>query len=83
MITDEQLLKDATEKSEELFKRTEVKRTPFTIVEYEKKYYVSAGLSYRLSDEFETFEEAEQDAKSITWDRICQLISIITELKNK
>lgn len=66
-------------KGEELFKKNEVKDTPFTIIEFENKFYVSIGTKYRLSEAFESKNEAITNAKSITWARIMQIINILKE----
>ena len=61
---------------------------PVTI-SIEEQHIVMLG-KYRISETFESKEEAIKDANSITWNRITQLITVmlrldeeVKELKNK
>ncbi len=74
-----------SEKSEELLKYEPLDGTPFTIAsmaDREKdvvKHFVLFG-KYKMREEgFDTVEEAIDDAKSIGWDRIMQVLSIVME----
>ena len=75
--------------SKELINFTQVENTPFTVISKEEQHIVMLG-KYRISETFESKEEAIKDANSITWNRITQLITVmlrldeeIKELKNK
>jgi len=67
---------------EELLKETVIENTPFSVIEFEEKFYVSMGKYARVSEAFETFKLAEKDAKSITWNRIMQILNFIERNKN-
>lgn len=56
--------------------------TPFSIAKAEKKWYVLLGMS-RLTEGFETEEEALRNAQEITWERILQLVGIAIEKYNE
>lgn len=57
----------------------EVETTPFTIGEYEGKFYILLGQT-RISEEvYENLEEAQGEAEKITWNKIFQLIGITIE----
>lgn len=70
----------------ELLKRTEIE-PPFILIEDEteilKKYYVVAGR-YKVTEDFETKEEALRCVEEKDWKIIMSLIYIaIEEFKNK
>lgn len=60
-------------------KRTDVKETPFTIIEIEGKFF-GALANYRITEEYKTFIEVEQELKKITWNRITQVMGILIEI---
>jgi len=70
------------------YERHEVENTPFIILEepqdkYESKYWVVIG-KYKVSElGHETLMEAIEDAQTITWDRIVQVISCMIDIKEK
>lgn len=68
------------EKNTELLEYTEVKNTPFTIAKWENGYYVLMG-KHRLTEKLDTKEEAEEDANRTDWDRLIQVVAIITDIK--
>lgn len=69
-------IKKHEEQKEELVKFHQVKNTPFTIVEIENKFKVVMG-DYRLTEAFNTLEEAKKDAERMDWNRIMQVIFAI------
>ena len=64
-------------KSEELVRRTEVKNSPFTIIEIDGKCFGTMG-TYRVTEEG-TFEDVKKELESITWNRIVQVMLILLE----
>lgn len=56
--------------------------TPFTLVSDEGKVYGVMG-KYRLTEAFESEEEAEIQVKAITWDRLVQVFSIMINEQEK
>ena len=56
--------------------------TPFRIQRVQKQWFTALG-DKRTSDFYNSYEEAEQDAKTITFDKIIQLIGIILENTDK
>lgn len=62
--------------------RKNVKNTPFTLVTTEEGTFVAVA-NYTVSEMFKTEEEAEADARSITWDRIMQIITILHKIQNE
>jgi len=61
----------------ELAELIPIEDTPFTVVRLDKQYFLSMG-KYRLSELYNTYEEATQDIHTITWNRLVQVIAIIT-----
>lgn len=76
------------QQSKELFRIVEVDTTPFNVVERtneneEKEYYVVMG-KYRLNNNtFLSEAEAVEWAKEITWEKIMQVVGIVTENWNE
>lgn len=70
-----------------IYKKHEVENSPMVIMEYpdeknKSKYIVLLG-NMRLSAEFETIEEALEDAHREDWERIIQVIGAVIELDKK
>lgn len=66
--------------TEELIERTEVKDTPFTIIRIKAKNESFATLGeYRITEVYEHNKDLEEELKTITWNRIIQVIMILTE----
>lgn len=60
-----------------------VENTPFQIHHVKGNYWVGVG-QFRVSEEtFTNFDDAYADTKQITWNRIVQVIGIITDTQNK
>lgn len=64
--------------SEELVTRKEIENTPFVVVGTEHGYFGVLG-KYRLTEPMETEEEAEKATKEITWNRIVQVMMLVSE----
>lgn len=62
----------------EMLNVEKVPETPFTIVSYDDKYFVALG-KYKMSDVFRTKEEALENVKDASWDRIMQVIAVTIE----
>ena len=56
--------------------------TPFTLVTDNGKVFGVMG-NYRLTEGFESEEEAEKKVKAITWDRLVQVFSIMINEQDK
>jgi hypothetical protein len=68
--------------NDELIKKTEIKDTPFTIVEIEGEFFATMG-NYRMTEKYSTFEEAYDAIMANTWNNVTNLIIVLTEiLKN-
>lgn len=70
------------DKHESKYERTEIEKTPFTIIEEpvddkESLYTVTMG-KYKI-DSFGTYTEAWMYCQEITWDKIIMLIGIIIQ----
>ena len=56
-----------------------IKETPFRLVRIETKWTVQTGM-YRMSEQlFDSWQEALEDGKRITWGKISQLIYIMIQ----
>lgn len=65
--------------NEELIKRNEIPKTPFTIISVEEGHFGTLG-KYRITEIHDTYEEAKQDVEEITWDRIVQVIGLLHQI---
>jgi hypothetical protein len=64
--------------SKELIKREEIENTPFTIVTVNKESFGAMG-EYRITEPRETAEEVREELKEINWNRIVQVMMILTK----
>ncbi len=62
----------------ELIKRTEIPNSPFTIIETEKGCFGALG-EYKVTKDYETKEEIEQDLGDVSWNNITKLILVLIE----
>ena len=69
-----------TDSNSEIIKRKDIKNSPFIIITVEKGSFGTMG-KYRITEIYETPEEVEEELKEITWNRIIQVIQLLTENK--
>lgn len=77
-------LENQTDNSQ-LSSREPLENTPFTICkDYETSYYGVMG-KYRITEQYENKEDLEKELKTIDWNKIVQVITVITkyELQNE
>lgn len=67
------------EKNTELIQKTEVPDSPFVIVTTEEGSFAALG-KYRLTEVYKTKQEAIDHVSRVTWNRIIQVISLVTEI---
>lgn len=72
VVTDE-------EPKTELIKRTPVEGTPFVVIETEGKAFGTFG-QYKITEDFKTVPEVEDELMPITWNRITQIATIVAEI---
>ncbi len=65
-------------KSKELITREDVQDSPFTIIGVDGKYFGSMG-KHRITQPKETIEEVRKELQEMTWNRIVQVIMIVSE----
>lgn len=69
------------ENQTELVRKWEVNDTPFTVVQdNETDLYFGVVGNYRITELYETRETLEEELKTITWNKIMQVLSIIMNL---
>lgn len=68
--------------NEELVTRIDVEDSPFVIIGTDRGYFVSLG-EFRLSDTFKTEEEAWDDAVSMTWNRMIQVVMVLLDKREQ
>ena len=66
----------------ELIERNDIKGTPFTVISTEDKHFGVMG-GFRITEEMKSVGEVEDELKSITWNRIVQVMMILAELKDE
>ncbi len=72
------IVSKAAEKQEELIKRTEIADSPFTVIETEGKVFGTMG-QYRLTEQFDSFEEAMEETRLFTWNRVVQVMMLLVD----
>lgn len=78
------MVKDNPE-AKELFSKKIVENTPFVIItDNEKNKSFATFSKYKITEDFDTIEECENHVKTITWNRLIQIIALVNEiLKDK
>lgn len=66
----------------EKFSSIDIENTPFTIItdNEENKHFGCMG-NHRLTEQYENIEELKTELKTITWNKIIQVIIILTNTK--
>lgn len=65
-----------SDSSKEMVEKIQVPETPFTMVRFEDKWFLTMG-KYRLTEPADTKEEIEAQIENTSWNRIIQIILII------
>lgn len=66
----------------QLIKKEEIKNSPFTIITIEKESFGVMG-EYRVTQKYKTKKEVKEELENITWNRIVQVMLILTETIKK
>ena len=61
--------------------RHEVEESPFTVVGNDENGWVGTMGKYRITEQFNSKEEAIKDVEVITWNRIVQVLILVNQLK--
>ena len=61
--------------------RHEVEESPFTVVGNDENGWVGTMGKYRITEQFDSKEEAIKDVEVITWNRIVQVLILVNQLK--
>lgn len=69
---------DVIKNKEELIEFIDVPGSPFKVIRQEKEYYTIFG-QYRLSEAYESKEEAIKDAQREDWMRVMHVMEIIAK----
>ncbi len=67
-----------SESNSELIRRTDIEDTPFTIVTTTEGSFGTMG-PWRLTHVYKDEEQCKRDLVAVTWNRIVQVIGLITE----
>lgn len=70
---------EITVENEQLVKRTEIKDTPFTIIEVEGMYFGTIG-NYKMTETFKTFDEAHDAITANTWNNVTNLFIVLHQI---
>lgn len=68
--------------NKELIQQTPVEDTPFTMVKYEDKYFLTMG-KYRLTEPMENESEVRKHLSTHKWEITLQLIDIMITMKEE
>ena len=80
MQTQEELIKEGTEKGSETLKKEAIPNTPFVVIEENGKFYGLIG-KYRLTEECETRREAVTETTKMTWDNLIKMMIVIQDME--
>lgn len=69
---------DSKHSRSEIMTYEEIKDTPFTLVKTDEGWFGSMA-NHRLTEFYETKAEAKNNTIKISWNRIIQVLAIITE----
>ena len=69
-------------KNTEMVERWPIKDSPFTCITIEDKHFGVMG-EYRVTEEMESRGAVEDELRSITWNRIIQVMMILDEIRKK
>lgn len=61
--------------------RHEVEESPFTVVGNDENGWVGTMGKYRITEQFGSKDEAIEDVRVITWNRIVQVLILVNQLK--
>ncbi len=73
---------DNKELNSELVSKEEIKNSPFHVVTIDGESFGVMG-DYRLTEKNRNKKEVIKQLKSVTWNRVIQVIMILEEIKNK
>lgn len=60
-----------------------IKGTPFTIIKEEEGDFFGVMGKFQITEHYENYEDLKEELQKITWDRLIQVIAILTDLKPK
>ncbi|AXH75612.1 MAG: hypothetical protein [Microviridae sp.] len=72
---------DSAPSGEELIQRQEVEGTPFTMITINKKTFGTFG-KYRITEEYHTKQQCEVELKTVNWNRLVQIMTLVNEMLN-
>ncbi len=78
MSVEGQIKQDLNSENTELIERKELKDTPFVMVGTEQGWFGAIG-KHRITELKETEKEVKKELEEVTWNRIVQVILIVTE----
>ncbi|AXH76860.1 MAG: hypothetical protein [Microviridae sp.] len=73
---------ELNEQGEELVQREEIENTPFVMITINNESFGTFG-KYRITEMYHTKAQCKIELKSITWNRIIQIMSLLNEMLNE
>jgi len=68
--------------NEKLVERYPIKNSPFTVITVENEHFGVMG-EYRMTEGYKTRGECEDELKKMTWNRIIQVMFVLSEIREK
>jgi len=65
-------------KGTQLVETIKVEDTPFQILKWDEKYYLTLG-KYRLTEALDTEEQAREEVNNVSWFRLLQVMHIVVK----
>lgn len=75
-------LSNTTDNKNYLIEFTDVENTPFKIVSQENEFFGIMG-KHRITEKYEDKEQLEKELRAFDWNRLVQVMVILTEELNK
>jgi len=66
----------------EIIERFPVKDSPFTVITVDDKHFGVMG-EYRMTENYKSRGECEDELRTITWNRIIQVLMVLNEITSK
>lgn len=77
-----EVTKEDCSKNEQIVERMQIENSPFTIISVNDKHFGVMG-EYRMTEEMNSRGEVEDELRCITWNRIVQVMLVLSEIRAK
>jgi hypothetical protein len=68
--------------NEQVIERFPIENSPFTVISVDEDHFGVMG-EYRMTENYKSRGECEDELKCITWNRIIQVMMVLEQIRNK